>query len=167
MSDHWKIVFELIQLIWKCLEAIYIFQGVWFCTINGQNTLIVQSIPLMQLLAIRCFEEICYHRHFQAHLLHYFDQGQILSSMRMIPCRIQVRPGYFINRMRPTWSRQNMTHITWMIRPSFNPDLFHIAILLTNISAYNSLDLLWDLAIATCFWAVLYMSKVTAVFSVI
>ena len=77
------------------LEAMY-FQGVRFCTINDQNYLIIQSVPLMQQSAIRCFEEIRYHRHFHAHLIHYFDQGQIPSPMHMIPCRIQVRPGYFI-----------------------------------------------------------------------
>ena len=40
--------------------------------------------------------------------------------MHMIQCRIQVRPGYFIKRMRPAWPGQNvtwMTQMTWVTQP--------------------------------------------------
>ena len=65
-----------------------------------------------------CFEEIRCHCHHQAHLIHHFVQGQMPLSTHKVQCRIWVRPGYFINRMRRTSLEQNMTSMT---QPGFNP----------------------------------------------
>ena len=65
-----------------------------------------------------------YHR--KAHLIHYFGREQTPLLTHVIQCRIQVRPWYFINRVRPAWPGQNMTRstgITQMTRPGFNPGL--------------------------------------------
>ena len=66
-----------------------------------------------------------HHHHRQAHLIHYFGQEQTPLLMHVIQCRIWVRPGYFINWVRPAWPGQSITRltwITWMTRPSFNPN---------------------------------------------
>ena len=55
--------------------------------------------------------EIRFHRH----------QGEAPSSTHVIQCRIRVRPRYLTKWVRPTWPGQNVTRLTQMIRPGFNP----------------------------------------------
>ena len=65
-----------------------------------------------------------FHHHHQAHLIHYFCQEQMPLIMHMIQCRILVKPGYFINWVRPAWPGQNVTQLIWitrMTRSGFNP----------------------------------------------
>ena len=77
-------------------------------------------------------EEIHFHRY----------KGQTPSSTHVIQCRIRVRPGYLIKRVRPTWPGQNVTRLTWMTLPSFNPDTYECITLpsvwwLTLIRSFN------------------------------
>ena len=43
--------------------------------------------------------------------------------MHVIQCKIWVRPGYFIKRVRPGWPGQKVTRLTRMTWPSCNADL--------------------------------------------
>ena len=55
--------------------------------------------------------------------------------------RIQVRPGYFLKRMRPTWPVQNVTRVTRimrMTRPTSNAD--HNAIGFTACGARSEIN---------------------------
>ena len=65
---------------------------------------------------------IYFYHHHQACLINYFGWEQMSLLMHVIQCRIQVRPGYFINQVRRTRPGQNMTQLTRMTRPGFNPD---------------------------------------------
>ena len=40
--------------------------------------------------------------------------GQTPLLIHMIQYKIRVRPRYFINRVWPTWTGQNVTWLTWM-----------------------------------------------------
>ena len=44
---------------------------------------------------------IHFHHHRQARLIHYFGREQTPLLTHVIQSRIRVRPGYFINRVRP------------------------------------------------------------------
>ena len=46
-------------------------------------------------------QKICFHHHHQACLIHCFGLDQTPLLMHVIQCRIWVRPGYFINWVRP------------------------------------------------------------------
>ena len=48
-------------------------------------------------------QEIHLHHHCQACLIYHFNQGKTPLSMHTIQCRIQVRLGFFIKWMQPTW----------------------------------------------------------------
>ena len=61
-------------------------------------------------------------RNWEIHFHHH--QGQTSSSTHVIQCRVRIRPGYLIKRVRPTRSRQNVTRLTLMTQmtqPGFNP----------------------------------------------
>ena len=71
----------------KIVIAVLYFWGVLLCIIevlNNQNILIVESI-------FSDIQEICFHHHHQACLIHYFGQDQT----HMIQCTIRVRPGCY------------------------------------------------------------------------
>ena len=60
-------------------------------------------------------EEIHFHHHYQAHLIHHFDQCQITLSTHMIQCKIQIRQRYFdkAGQTQLTWTKcepNNLTH---------------------------------------------------------
>ena len=54
--------------------------------------------------------------HHQGCLIHCFDQDQIALLICVTQIRIWVRSRYFINRVWPAWSGQNVAQMT---RPSF------------------------------------------------
>ena len=116
LGYHWKFVFEFYikwcengysgSLLLRCASVHYLSTK-WSkysnCTVN----------PL------KCSKEQ------GIHLIHCFGQEQAPLLTHVIDCRIQVSPGYFINRVRPTWPSQNVTWLaqtTWMTQPGFNPD---------------------------------------------
>ena len=84
---------------------LYIIQA-----LNNQSTLIVQSI-IPKNLRIRRYVSII------SCLIHYFDQDQMPLLMSVIQCKIWVRPGYFINQVRPTGPGPNVTWVTQMTQP--------------------------------------------------
>ena len=88
--------------------------------LNDWNTLIVQSILLNMVKKIRGYNSIIT---IQAHLICHFGWDQTPLLTHVIQCRIQVKPRYFINRVRPAWPGQNVTWSTRISRPSFNPDI--------------------------------------------
>ena len=50
-----------------------------------------------------------FHHNRQARLIHYFGREKTPLLPHMIQCRIRVRPGYFINRIKPAWPGKNVT----------------------------------------------------------
>ena len=61
--------------------------------------------------------------------------------LHVIQYRIRIRPGYFINRVRPAWPGQNMTQVNL---PSFNPGMvqqgmYHDKPYFLNISGVKKL----------------------------
>ena len=68
-------------------------------------------------------QAVHFHHHHQACLIHYYGRKQMPLLMHMIQHRIQVRPGYFINRIRVAWLRWNVTWLTQITWPGLNPDV--------------------------------------------
>ena len=75
---------------------------------------------------------IHFHHHHQECLIHYIGREQMPLLTDVIQCRIRVRPGYFISRVRPAWPRQNVTRIT---RPGFNPGDKQVSTTWTSMTA--------------------------------
>ena len=83
-----------------------------------------------------CFEEIHYHHHHQAHLIHHFYQGQTPLSMHVILCRIWV--------IYPDIYKPDETHLTWtkcdrmtrITQPGYNPDVHMFVHLSPHIMDY-------------------------------
>ena len=152
MNDHWKVVFKFYINDMKMVSS-SIPRGVWLCVIQALNIKYsnctvnpsksrarFETAPTLYFLLYfysylkyicqrwpvsKYLEEIPFHRHCQARLIHHFNHSQTPWSMHMIQCRIRIRPRYFIKQIRPTWPRQNvtrMTQIAQMTRPGFNPD---------------------------------------------
>ena len=61
-----------------------------------------------------------FHHHCQACLIHW-EQTPLL--MHVIQYRILITPRYFINWVKPVWPGQNLTSLTRITRPSFNPNI--------------------------------------------
>ena len=65
-------------------------------------------------------QEINFHYHRQAHLIHYFIRNRChYYCMWFNVERSQIR--IFYKSGQTTWSGQNVIRLTWMIRPGFNP----------------------------------------------
>ena len=65
---------------------------VLYCTENSKYS----NCTVSSLKHLEDNQEICFHHHLKAHLIHYFNQDQMLLVMHMTQCRIWVSPGYFI-----------------------------------------------------------------------
>ena len=103
----------------RCVTKLYIIQALN----NNPNTLIVQS-PLKVPWGESGYSYASIITIRQKLDSLYFDQDQASLLVHLIQCRIWVRPGYFTSWIRPAWSRQNVTWLTWITRHSFNPDIW-------------------------------------------
>ena len=73
-----------------------------------------------------------FHYHHQAYLIHCF----IITNV--IQCRIWVIHRYFINQVRSAWPRQNLTWLTRMTWPGFNPGITSQPAWLLDMFAQNT-----------------------------
>ena len=87
------------------------FWGVQLCVvIQGIEWSKYSNCTINSSKYLRRNQQIHFHHHHQIHLIHYFVGIQMLL-LHVIQYRIWVRPGYFINQVRPAWPRQNITRL--------------------------------------------------------